>query len=209
MGCRRAGSVGCWPGTRSRGRRCSSRAAGGRRPRRGLPRRDGGTGAGAGAAQAAHRGGPGCRCGHDRVAPAAPPRHRAVTGHDPPDPDPGRRGDTGPGQAAARVVPAVRRRAAERVLAVRLHPLPSEPPRRRSWGGCGGHQLARRPLPLRAVGHRPCPHHRDDRDHQLPRNRCPVRDPGLDADRQRDGLHDPGCRAGRAAATAWRPSCAG
>lgn len=53
--------------------------------------------------------------GHARVAPATPPRHGAVAGDDPPNPQPARRGDTRPGHSAQIVVPAVRRRAAQQV----------------------------------------------------------------------------------------------
>ncbi|HET9896527.1 MAG TPA: integrase core domain-containing protein [Streptosporangiaceae bacterium] len=66
----------------------------------------------------------------------------------------------------------VRGRAAERVLAVRLHPLPSS---RRD-----GHRdpdLARRPLPLRPVRHRVRPRHRPRRPEGIPGRRYRARSP--------------------------------
>ena len=59
-------------------------------------------------------------------------------------------------------------RATQRDLAVRLHPLP---PRRRHRHR--DPHLARRPLPLRPVGHRPPTRHRPDRRHHLPQQRSP------------------------------------
>ena len=75
---------------------------------------------GAPAAQAADRVGPGRR-GHHRQAPAPPPQHHPVAGHDPPAPGPARRRRPRPGQAAEVLLRPVRRRAAERDLAVRFH----------------------------------------------------------------------------------------
>ncbi len=75
------------------------------------------------------------------------------------------------------------------------------------------HHLARRLHPLRALGDRAPPDHRPDRHRNLPANRCPARDPGLHADRQRHGLHRPPRRRprrtqhlrARTAAPAHRP----
>ena len=87
-----------------------------------------------------------------------------VAGHHQPDPGPRRHGDPGPVEAAEVVLHPVRSRPAERVLAVRLHPLPAHPPRRPPRApDAGDHQLARRPLPLRPARHRPRPGHRTDR----------------------------------------------
>ena len=58
------------------------------------------------------------------------PPLRPVTRHDQPDPGPRRRRDPRPVQAAEIVLHPVRGRAAQRDLAVRLHPLPAHPPRR-------------------------------------------------------------------------------
>ncbi len=80
-------------------------------------------------------------------------------------------------------------RPAQRDLAGRLHPLPPRRPQRRR-----DPLLARRPLPLRHLGHRPPPRHRPHRRrhvHQRPRR---PRHPGLDTDRQRDGVHHPTVR---------------
>ena len=63
-----------------------------------------------------------------RLAPGPPPRHDVVTGHDPPDPGPPRRGRARAGQAAPLLLHPIRGRATQRVLAVRLHPLPPDPP---------------------------------------------------------------------------------
>ena len=65
----------------------------------------------------------------------------------------------------------LRGRAAQRDLAIRLHPLPAHPPRRPTRRGRGDHHLARRPLPLRPAHLRPRPDHRPDRAHHLPQNR--------------------------------------
>ena len=80
----------------------------------------------------------------------------------------------------------VRGRPAERVLAVRLHPLaPGRRHRRRDP------DLARRPLPLRHQLHRPCPGHRRHRRGHLPdRDRQPRR-ARIHVDRQRPGVHHP------------------
>ena len=82
-------------------------------------------------------------------------------------------------------------------------PAPTAPRRRRR-----DPHLARRLLPLRPARHRPPPGHRPDRAGHLPRSRCPARDPGLHADRQRHGLHHPPRRRHAADATASSTSSA-
>ena len=69
--------------------------------------------------------------GDHRVAPGPPSRPHRVAGHCPPDPGPPWCGGPGSGQAAQVLVSALRSRDAQRVLAVRLHPLPPHPTRRR------------------------------------------------------------------------------
>ena len=81
--------------------------------------------------------------------------HHATTlsqGDDQPDPGPGRRGHPGPVQAAQELLHPVRSRAAQRDLAVRLHPLPA---RRRHR--LRDPDLARRLLPLRPARSPPTP----------------------------------------------------
>ena len=91
-----------------------------------------------------------------------------------------------PTQATPLLLPPLRGRPAQRVLAVRLHPLaPGRRHRRRDP------QLARRPLPLPARLHRPHPGHRRHRRQHLPHRRRRARLPRLDADRQRPRLHRP------------------
>ena len=51
--------------------------------------------------------------------------------------------------------------------------------------------LARRPLPLRPIGHRPQPGHRSRRPAGLPRRLRTARRQGLHPHRQRHGLHHP------------------
>jgi transposase len=63
----------------------------------------------------------------------------------------------------------LRGRAAQRDLAVRLHPLPAHPPRRPARRRRRDHHLARRPLPDSPARVRTCPGHRSDRaDHLHP-----------------------------------------
>ena len=138
------------------------------------------------AAQGPGRAGPGRRAAHHRLAPGAPSPDPGLGGDRQPLPGPRRTGHPRPREAAEVVLPAVRRRAAQRVLAVRLHPLPAR--RRR------GHRdpdLARRPLPLRSLAHRPRPGHRPGGPGRVPRRGRRSRSPGLDLDGQRAGLHHP------------------
>ena len=146
-----------------------------------------------------------CGCARNSPRPASTPaptpsrwhlthhhqRHR-VPGHHPPDPDPRRRRHPRTEEATQVLLHPLRSRAAERDLAVRLHPLPAHRPRRPPRPRRGDHHLARRlhsRYALHVTAHRPG--HRPDRAHHLPRNRWPARHPGLHADRQRDGLHRP------------------
>ena len=166
----RAGSAGSWPATGTRARPRSS-------PGRGAPK----TSPGAtprrpsswccGCASELTEAGPGRRRGHHRLAPDPPPPGHAVAGHDQPDPGPGRCGHPGPVEAAEVLLHPVRGRAAERVLAVRLHPLPADPTATAARHRLRDHHLARRPLPLRPARHRPPPGHRPDRAGHLPRSR--------------------------------------
>ena len=63
----------------------------------------------------------------------------------------------GPVQATQELLHPLRGRAAQRDLAVRLHPLPAHPPRRPTRRGRRDHHLARRPLPLRPCTSPPTP----------------------------------------------------
>jgi hypothetical protein len=161
--------------------------------------------AGLAAAQGAHRGGSGCWCRHDRLAPGPPPRHDTVPRDHQPDPGPGRRGHPGTREAPEEQLPAVRGRAAQRVLAVRLHPLPARrrhPPRhppRRHPTHRGRHRrrdpdLARRLLPLRPVGDRAPAGYRPGSTHDLPQHRRHPWLSGIHVDRQRPRLHRPTLR---------------
>ena len=87
---------------------------------------------------------------------------RAVAGHDPPDPGPPRRLVTPePRKRPKSSYIRFAGRAAQRDLAVRLHPLPAHPPRRQPrTARRRDHHLARRPLPLRPARLRPRPDHR-------------------------------------------------
>src|ERR1700729_1934112 len=69
--------------------------------------------------------GQGLDAGPQTIAWHLPPPHPGVTGDSQPLPGPGRVSDPRATQAAEVVLPAVRGRAAERVLAGRLHPLPA------------------------------------------------------------------------------------
>jgi hypothetical protein len=121
--------------------------------------------------QTARRVRPGRRRGHHRLAPDPPPRRDPVARDDQPDPGPPRHRDPRPVQTAQVVLHPVRSRAAQRDLAVRLHPLPAHLPRRHSRRGHRDHHLARRPLPLRPAHLSPRPHHRSDRAGHLPHHR--------------------------------------
>ena len=103
----------------------------------------------------------------------------------------GRRGHPGPVEATEVLLHPVRGRAAQRDLAVRLHPLPAHPPRRQPRRRHRDHHLARRPLPLRPAHLRPRPGHRPDRARHLPQTAGQHGYPGIHADRQRHGLHRP------------------
>ena len=102
--------------------------------------------------------------GHDPLASRTPPRDQRVGLDDRPHPDPCRTGHPRTQETATVVLHPVRSRTAQRVLASRLHPLA---PRRRHRHR--DPDLARRPLPLRPVGHRPPARHRADRARHLPR----------------------------------------
>jgi hypothetical protein len=82
------------------------------------------------AAQGPGRAGPGRRAGDHLLAPGTPPPAHGVTGDHQPVPDPARAGHARAAQTPALVLPAVRRRTAQRMLAIRLHPLPSRRRRR-------------------------------------------------------------------------------
>jgi hypothetical protein len=108
----------------------SSDAPGARTPSRGHPsahRR-----AGPADPQAVERVRAGRRRAHHRLAPDPSSPDHPVACHDPPDPGPARHRRSRPGQAAAVLLPLLRRRVAQRDLAVRLHPLPAHPPDRRT-----------------------------------------------------------------------------
>ena len=77
----------------------------------------------------------------------------------------------GPVQATQELLHPLRSPAAQRDLAVRLHPLPAHPPRRPPRHRRGDHQLARRPLPLRPAHVRTCQGHRSNRADHLHRGR--------------------------------------
>ena len=70
--------------------------------------------------------------GHHRLAPRPPPRHPRLGGHHQPLPDPARAGHPTAHQAPQGLLPAVPGRAAEPMLAGRLHPLPARRPPRRT-----------------------------------------------------------------------------
>jgi hypothetical protein len=80
---------------------------------------------GAAPAQGTPRGRSRRRSRHPGLASSPTPRDHAVEGHDPPDPDPARRSDPGAEEEAQVVLHPVPGRDAQRVLAVRLHPLPT------------------------------------------------------------------------------------
>ena len=134
--------------------------------------------------------------GHHRLAPRPPPRHPRLGGHHQPLPDPARAGHPAAHQAPQGLLPAVPGRAAEPMLAGRLHSLPARRPPATNPPPAPGADLAGRPQPLRPG--RDCPPARDrpDRARPLPGHGGPLRRSGLDLDRQRDGLHHPLC---------WRP----
>ncbi len=116
------------------------------------------------AAEGPGRAGPGRRPAHHLLAPGTPPPDPGLARHHQPLPVPGRPGHPRAAQTAEVLLPAVRRRAAQRVLAVRLHPLPA---RRRS--GQRGPDLAGRPLPVRPVGDGTPPRDRAHRPRRVPR----------------------------------------
>ena len=148
--------------------------------------------AGPAAAQAAGRGGPGRRRGHDRLAPG--PHHprplsratinRILT----------RAGAVvpGAGQAPQVLLHPLRGRPAQRDLAVRLHPLPAHPtataaPAPTSRSSPGSTTTPATPCSVTA-------HRRVTGPIVLATFRTAVasaRHPGLHADRQRHGLHHP------------------
>jgi leucine-zipper of insertion element IS481 len=158
------------------------------------------------AAQGTGRAGPGRRAAHDLLAPAAPSPDRRVAGDSQPAPRPPGISYPGPEETSPVVVPAVRGRAAERVLAVRLHPLPAEQARRQSRRRYRDHLLAGRSFPVRASPGRPRPGHRAHRARLVPRRLRPVRRPGLHLDRHSTARSIP--PGSPAAATAWSTSCA-
>ncbi len=122
---------------------------------------------------------------HHRLAPW-PTRHEDLTRHDRPYAYRRRPGHPAAAQAAPQLIRPLRRRAAERHLAGRLHPLP---PRRRHRRR--DPHLARRPLPLRPAHRRPPAHHRPDSAHRLPHHSRRPRRARQHPDRQRHGLHHP------------------
>jgi hypothetical protein len=146
------------------------------------------------APQGTHRRRPGRRPAHNRLAPGAPSPGPGVGGDHLLAADPCWLGDRGAEEEAEDRLPAVRRRAAQRDLAGRLHPLPADPPRRLSGSRPGDPVLARRPLPVRALGDRAPPGHRPERVGHLPPNHRPAWCSGLDVDRQRHGVHHPAVR---------------
>ncbi len=90
------------------------------------------------------------------------------------------------------LLPALRSRPAQRVLAVRLHPLATGRRHRHR-----DPQLARRPLPLPARLHRPPPGHRRHRRQELPVTTADQHGlPAVHPDRQRPGLHRPALGGG-------------
>ena len=124
----------CWPATGPRAKPRSSRGPGGRRPHPGDQRR--GRRPDRRAAQGTRRAGPGRRPGHDRLAPGSPPPgtvsaatvSRYLTA---------RPGHPRTEETAEVLLPSVRSRAAEPMLAVRLHPLPARR-RHRTPRSCPG-----------------------------------------------------------------------
>ena len=130
-----------------------------------------------------------CRRRHPRLAPGPPPPAHPLARHRPPDPDPAGTGSR-PGQAPEVVLRPLRRRATQRDVAVRLHPLPTHPSRRHTgrdtdiitW--LDDH--ARYALHVSAAPASP------GRSCSPPSAAlCAARIPRLHADRQRHGLHDP------------------
>ena len=91
-----------------------------------------------------------------------------------------------PRKTTQELLSPVRSRPTQRDLAVRLHPLA---PRRRHRRG--DPELARRPLPLPALLHRPRPRHRRRRHRDVPAEHRNLRRPRLDPHRQRLRLHRP------------------
>ena len=143
------------------------------------------------AAQGTHRGRPGRRPGHHRLAPEPPPPGHGVGIDHQPDPDPRRPGHPRAEEATEVLLHPVRGRDAQRVLAVRLHPLPPHPARRPTRRRRRDHQLARRLHPLRPARHRP-PTGSPARSCWPPSAKPQTStDPGIHADRQRHGLHRP------------------
>ena len=88
-------------------------------------------------------------------------------------------------QAAQALLHPVPGRPAQRMLAGRLHPLDAGRRHRRRDPA-----LARRPLPVPAVRHRPHPRHRSIVVATF-RTACTPRHAGVHPDRQRSGLHHP------------------
>ena len=134
----------------------------------------------------AHRRGTGRRPGNHRLAPRARKPPPPLDLDDPTDPPHSRADHPRTQKATPVLLPTLRSRPAQRVLAVRLHPLaPGRRHRHRDP------QLARRPLPLPDLLHRPHPGHRRRRREHLHRSRQRTRPPSLDTDRQRPRLHRP------------------
>ena len=164
------------------------------------------------ATQEADRRRPGRRPGHHRVAPRAPPPDRRCPGRRSRDPEPSRPGGPGADEEAQVLLHPLRRRAAQRDLAVRLHPLPAHPPRRSTRRGLRDPDLARRLLPLRPHGHRAPPGHRPDSADEP--SAKPLHRTGFPPPHSPTTAWStpPGCpaRAGRAPApaTGSRPNCA-
>ncbi|MEI2651565.1 MAG: integrase core domain-containing protein [Microthrixaceae bacterium] len=128
---------------------------------------------------------------HDRVAPRTPPPDTGLDLDDPPLPHRSRRDHPEPQEATEIVLHPLPSRSSQRVLAIRLHPLA---PRR--WRRYRSPRVARRPLPLRTLDHRAPPRHRHSCDRDVPRERRHLWAAGLNADRQRLGVHG---------ALRWRP----
>ena len=156
------GCTSWWPATGPRARRRSSRGPGDRKT---SPTAIAPTTVEliVAAAQGAGRAGPGRRAGHDRLAPRPPPPGRrcsraTIDRHL----TPARPGHPEPQQAAQVVLHPLRRRAAQRDAGRPTSPTTGSPTGSRRRDPV----LARRPLPLRPVGHRPPPGHRPDRGRQ-------------------------------------------
>ena len=124
------------------------------------------------ASQEALRGRPGRRRRHHRLAPAPPPPHRAVAGHDQPDPGPGRRRRRGPLEATQVLPPSASKQPSPTRPGNRTSPTTGSPtPEANTGARHRDPDLDRRPLPPRRALHRPRAGHRPSGARRVPRGR--------------------------------------